>query len=94
MTPVPPIALEGVDDGTARPHVAARRVTVSDATLERLRGACTAIVTDPLEVAEASRDWWPLAMQWALVGEVPGLASVVARPAFADEVAAVLEICN
>ena len=93
MTPVPPIALEGVD-GAPRPHISARRVEVTEATLERLRGACATIVTDPIDVAEASRDWWPLAMQWALEGEVPGLASVVARPEFADEVAAILAICD
>ena len=30
--------------------------------------------------AEASRDWWPLAMTWALDGQVAGLAAAVARP--------------
>ena len=33
-------------------------------------------------------------MQWALDGEVPGLASVVVRPESADEVAAILAVCN
>jgi alkyldihydroxyacetonephosphate synthase len=93
MTPVPPIALERVEV-SPRPHVAARRVVVGDATLARLRDACAAVVTDVDEVAEASRDWWPLAMQWALEGEVPGLASVVARPESVEEVAAVLAVCN
>ncbi len=93
MTPVPPIALEGVDV-SPRAHVAARRVVVGEATLTRLRDACATVVTDVDEVAEASRDWWPLAMQWALEGEVPGLASVVVRPQSAEEVAAILAVCN
>ncbi len=93
MTPVPPIALEGVVD-SPRPHIGACRAEVSDATLGRLRDACATVVTDVAEVAEASRDWWPLAMQWALDGEVPGLASVVVRPESADEVAAILAVCN
>ena len=39
--------------------------------------------------AEASRDWWPLAMDWALAGQVAALAAgrVPARPT-SDEVAA------
>jgi alkyldihydroxyacetonephosphate synthase len=46
------------------------------------------------ELAEASRDWWPLAMHWALRGEVPALAAAVCRPRTADEVSAVLRVCN
>jgi alkyldihydroxyacetonephosphate synthase len=93
MTPVPPIALERVD-GAPRSHIDARRVTVGDATLGRLRDACADVTTNVADVGDASRDWWPLAMQWALEGEVPGLASVIARPRSADEVAAVLAVCN
>ena len=49
----------------------------------------------PTQRAEASRDWWPLAMTWALDGEVAGAGRGrrAARPT-ADEVAAVLRICN
>ena len=49
---------------------------------------------DPAVLAETSRDWWPLAMIWALDNQVGALASVVVRPSTADEVAAVLRICN
>ena len=45
-------------------------------------------------MAEASRDWWPLAMAWATEGQVAGLAAAVARPADADQVAAVLALCH
>ena len=69
-------------------------MTVGEATLGRLRDACAEVTTDVAEVGDASRDWWPLAMQWALEGEVPGLASVIVRPQSADEVAAVLAVCN
>ena len=31
------------------------------------------------DVAEASRDWWPLALHWALAGQVPQLADVVVQ---------------
>ena len=45
----------------------------------------------PAERAEASRDWWPLAMTWALDGQVAGRGRRRrAGPTTADEVAAVL----
>ncbi len=70
---------------------------VREAELERLKGACAEVetaLTAPSEIAEAGRDWWPLAMLWALQGEPPSLPSVIARPGDAAEVSAVLAICN
>lgn len=42
----------------------------------------------------AGRDWWPISLVWAQANELPGLPSVVCRPAGASEVAAILEIAN
>jgi alkyldihydroxyacetonephosphate synthase len=83
-----------VDAARVQPHLTARRVVVSPAVEQRLRGACAVVTTDAAELAEASRDWWPLAMTWALAGEVGGLASAVARPASVEEVTAVLRIAH
>jgi alkyldihydroxyacetonephosphate synthase len=91
--PTPPIALAG-GAASATPHLAAGRVEVPDAVVERLAGACASVTVDTAECSEASRDWWPLAMTWALEGEVPALAAAVARPADHEQVAAVLRICN
>ena len=77
-----------------RPATAAQRVDVDDKVLDRLRGACAEVITEPATLAEASRDWWPLAMTWALEGQVAGLADVVARPHDAGEVAEVLRVAN
>src|SRR4029453_19288477 len=52
------------------------------------------VTVEPAAVAEASRDWWPLAMAWATEGQVAGLAAAVARPTGADQVAAVLALCH
>jgi alkyldihydroxyacetonephosphate synthase len=91
--PTPPIALAGApDDVSARG--AAPHVDVPDDVVDRLRAACAVLTTDAAERAEASRDWWPLAMTWALDGQVGGLAAVVARPTTEGEVAAVLRICD
>ncbi len=91
--PTPPIALTG-GAGAARPRTATARVEVGDDVLRRLSDACSSVTTDADVLGECSRDWWPLAMTWALDGEVPGLASAVARPASVDELAQVLAICD
>jgi alkyldihydroxyacetonephosphate synthase len=91
--PTPPIAIAGGAAG-ATPRIGANRVDVREDVIERLRGACADVTTDPAALAEASRDWWPLAMAWATDGHVAGLAGAVARPADAGQVGALLAICN
>src|SRR5690242_10177784 len=90
-TPTPPIALA---DGPITARATARHVEVDDATLARLQSACSGVTTDAATLAETSRDWWPLAMTWALEGQVGGLAAVVCRPSTAEEVTAVAAICD
>jgi alkyldihydroxyacetonephosphate synthase len=90
----PPIALVGgAAAATAHPG-AAPAVGVDDALLARLRSACADVVTDAGATAEASRDWWPLAMIWATEGQVPNRAAAVARPTTVAEVSAVVALCN
>ena len=91
--PTPPIAIAG-GAGAARPRLNANRIDVPEDVVERLRGACAEVTTDRAVLAEASRDWWPLAMSWATEGQVAGLAGAVVRPTDADQVAAVLAICD
>jgi len=83
-----------VDAARVLAHLPARQVPVPAAIEQRLRNACATVTTDPAALAEASRDWWPLAMTWALAGEVGGLAGAVARPTNVDETAAVLRIAH
>ena len=49
---------------------------------------------DEESTAHASRDWWPLALHWALAGEVPCRGAAVVRPATTDQVAAVAALCH
>lgn len=86
--PTTPIELRGVDDRLGGP-----RVDLDDAVRERLGRICE-LVVDVREVAEASRDWWPLALHWSLAGQVPRRAAVVARPSTTAEVAALLALCD
>jgi alkyldihydroxyacetonephosphate synthase len=89
--PTPAIAIEG--DGV-RARFASRAVEVDDKVLARLGEVCADVRTDTATLAEAGRDWWPVAMRWALDGEVPALAAAVARPTSAEEVSSVLALCN
>jgi alkyldihydroxyacetonephosphate synthase len=91
--PTPPIALAG-GPAAATARRRGSHVGVTDTVLAALRDACDEVVDDPAVTGEASRDWWPLAMTWALQGQVAARAAVVARPTDADQVAAVLTICN
>jgi alkyldihydroxyacetonephosphate synthase len=92
-TPTPPIALAR-DAADVTAHLQCGFVDVGDALLEQLRSACASVTTDPATITEASRDWWPLAMIWALDGEVAARAAAVASPTSAAEVAAVLRVCH
>jgi alkyldihydroxyacetonephosphate synthase len=90
--PTPPIAFAG--DHRIGDHVRGARVDADPALVARLRDVCTHVDDDPVTLAEASRDWWPLAMHWARADEVGVRASVLARPDTDAEVAAVLRVCN
>lgn len=86
-SPTPPIELTGTDsrlpDGVVLPEGFA----------DRISSICPAASTEA-DTAEASRDWWPLALHWSLAGQVPRRAAIVARPTSVDQVAAVLRACN
>lgn len=87
-SPTPPIELTGHAD-----HFAGSAVELPEAFVERLATIC-GVDTDPDATAEASRDWWPLALHWSLDGEVPRRAGVVARPTTAEQVAAIVAAAN
>jgi alkyldihydroxyacetonephosphate synthase len=94
--PTPPIAFaHPADGGALRARLSAgHAVEIDDAFLRRLGGICASVSTDDAALAEAGRDWWPLALTWALAGQVPARPSAIATPGSASEVAAVLAACN
>ena len=83
-SPTPPIELLGSGSRFEGPGV-----EVPEDALRALESICDVITEGP-DVAEASRDWWPLALHWALAGNVPKLADVVVRPTSTDEVRALI----
>ncbi len=91
--PTPPIGF-GKDHGSLTERLRGPRVEVSGAFLGRLREVCESVDLDDASLDEAGRDWWPLAIRWALLGQVPARPAAVARPTTAQEVAGVLSLCN
>src|SRR4051794_30530322 len=92
-SPTPPIEIAGGAEAAAG-RLTAPVVELDAAFVARLGEACADVRIDRAERAEASRDWWPLAMIWATEGQVGQVAGAVARPTSTDEVAAVLRLCN
>ena len=86
--PTAPIELAGADD-----QFSGEPVALPDGFVDDLAAVCP-IDREVAATAEASRDWWPLAMHWALAGRVPRRAAVLARPSTTDQVAAVLALCD
>jgi alkyldihydroxyacetonephosphate synthase len=91
--PTPPIAFSG-DAAEVQGHIGAARVEIDDQLRERLVSTGADLSTSSAEISEASRDWWPLAMIWALDNQVTARASMIVRPHTIEEVAAVLQVCN
>src|SRR5258707_709242 len=79
--PTPPIPFGGTGPITRR--LPGRVVELDDGFIARLRATCADVSTEPSLLAEAGRDWWPLAMTWAVDGQAPALAGAVARPSLA-----------
>ncbi len=87
-SPTPPIELNGTAD-----RFEGGSASLPGGFTEALASICET-VTDVSATAEASRDWWPLTLHWALAGSVPRRAAVLVRPTSTDEVCRILATCN
>ena len=67
--------------------------TLPATVLETLRAICATSVEDE-SLANHGRDWWPLAMHWALQGKTPRKPGAVCTPKHTEQVAALVEVCN
>jgi alkyldihydroxyacetonephosphate synthase len=93
MSPTPPIELLGTGSRLTGPLV-----EVPEEAIAALASICEIVEVGDADadrrVAEASRDWWPLALHWSLAGQVPRLAEVVVRPTSTEQVVGVVRVCN
>jgi alkyldihydroxyacetonephosphate synthase len=87
--PTPPIEwgapLGELEDVWSEPATAVGAELVS-----LLQASGAEVLTDEAALAEASRDWWPLSLRWALHGRAPRRPAIVVRPSDVSQVAAVL----
>jgi len=88
--PTPPIAFASAPT-ERRNHVASASVELTSHVLDALAATGATVHVDAASLMEASRDWWPLAMQWAADGEVVACASAVVQPTTTEQIRAVLE---
>jgi alkyldihydroxyacetonephosphate synthase len=91
--PTPPIAFPN-GPGAVSSRLTTRHVAVDDALERRLVETGASLTRAPELLSEASRDWWPLAMIWALDERVAARADAVVRPDTAEQVASILRACN
>jgi alkyldihydroxyacetonephosphate synthase len=68
-------------------------VVVADSVLAALTEIAP-VAFDDVATAEASRDWWPLALHWSLGGAVPCRAAAVTRPTTTKQVTAIAALCH
>ena len=90
-TPVTPIDAE---PGEVTDHLNGAVVTPPQGLLDRIAESGAMVLTDEVSRADAGRDWWPLAIGWAVEGAVPQRPAVVVRPTTTAQVSAVLAACN
>jgi alkyldihydroxyacetonephosphate synthase len=62
--------------------------------LESLRATGAGVDTGEAARAEASRDWWPLALRWESKGRAPARPAAVVRPESTEQVSAVLRLAG
>ena len=86
-TPTPPIELTGTSSRWPS------AVTVPGSVISEL-AAIAPVTSDDTATAEASRDWWPLALHWSLAGAVPCRGAAVCQPSSTEQVAAITAVCN
>ena len=90
--PTPPIDIAG---GSAQASVRYPPTVALSAEFLDALDATGALVDLTVEGrTEASRDWWPITMAWAVDGEVPARAAAVVTPADVDQVSAVVQLAN
>jgi alkyldihydroxyacetonephosphate synthase len=89
-TPVRPIEFGGTP-GTVGERLPAGS-SISPTFLDALAAVCPT-TSDAHDRDEHGRDWWPLAMHWALGGSTVTKPEAVCRPRSTEEVAHVMRLC-
>ena len=92
--PTPPIGFGGDSSKVIASRWSAPIAAHDTAALLRDLTAICPTSTEHLDLAEHARDWWPLAMRWALQSQVPRMPLAVVSARSTDEVCAVVLACR
>jgi len=92
-TPTPVTPLDPTPGGVTD-RLRGAVVEVPRALADRLAQTGAAVSSDDDARADASRDWWPIAIGWAAEGAVPQRPGLVVRPTSTAQVANVVAACN
>lgn len=87
---------EPIEFSVAADHIVNRfsgNNEVNAQVLHELQAICTTS-TSAESTTEHGRDWWPLAMHWALNGKTPRAAGAVCTPSTAAQVSAIISVCR
>lgn len=91
--PTPPIAFGGGDIHSRWAASPTRETSPTATALVQELATICPTSTEHLALAEHARDWWPLAMRWALQAQVPQLPIAVATVRNTEEVQRVVGLC-
>lgn len=69
-------------------------IAIKDSVLSEIKDCVSNLYLDQVSRENASRDWWPISLKWALDGMVPQLPYAVAVVKTKEEICEVLKICN
>lgn len=90
--PTPPIEFSaGFNQITDRFETNTKKLSI--ALLAELKKVCPTS-SDPADLIEHSRDWWPLAMHWSLNAQTARRADVICRPISTKQVSDVVALCS
>ena len=91
--PTPVTSIDAAADAVAD-KLGAEVVDVPRELADRIAESGAAVLTEDEARADAARDWWPLAIDWATEGAVPQRPALIARPTSTTQVSAILAACN
>jgi alkyldihydroxyacetonephosphate synthase len=92
-TPTPPTPIDGSIEGITD-RFPDSLSPVPGSVLVRIADSGAEVVTEGSPVAEAGRDWWPVAIGWAARGQVPARPGAVVRVSTVEQVSATLAACS
>lgn len=88
-----PIEFVGLTSPIQERFTETSATTLSPELIAQLAAICS-VSTEDQDLADHGRDWWPLAMHWAMQGKTPRKPHAVCRPVTTEQVVAIVTMCN